>query len=147
MLMNKQNTHILHHPLAALSEEDLHLITQLVLASGSLKDLATAYGVSYPTIRGRLDAVIARLRDAIAGRTPDPVANLLADLVQRGELTPSGARAVLETVRRTSGPDGQPGQPEPAAAPRTTAPPPLSPPMSSPTTPSSSSALRTGDTP
>ena len=31
-------------------------------ASGSLKDLASEYGVSYPTIRNRVDTVIERVR-------------------------------------------------------------------------------------
>lgn len=88
------------HPLMLLPREDLDLITSLVLHSGSLKDLAAEYGVSYPTIRGRLDRVIERLREVLAGRAPDPVAELLATLVERGELSVSGARAVRELVRK-----------------------------------------------
>src|SRR5262249_19886348 len=41
--------------LAALEEEDWQFLRRFVLASGSLKDLAAEYGVSYPTIRARLD--------------------------------------------------------------------------------------------
>ncbi len=87
------------HPLLGLPREDLDLIAELVIRSGSLKDLAAAYGVSYPTIRGRLDRVIERLRAAVEGRAPDPVSDLLADLVERGELTASAARAIRETTR------------------------------------------------
>lgn len=87
------------HPLGALPREDLDLIVQLVLASGSLKDLASVYGVSYPTIRARLDRTIARLREVLAGRAPDPVAELVADLVERGELSPAGGRAIRDLVR------------------------------------------------
>lgn len=77
------------------------MVAELVLRSGSLKDLAEAYGVSYPTIRSRLDRLIERLRDAIAGRQPDPMNELLARLVTRGEITPSAARAVRDLVRAT----------------------------------------------
>ena len=87
------------HPLTRLPREDLDLITELVLQSGSLKGLAESYGVSYPTIRSRLDKVIGRLRKLIAGSVPDPLVELLADLVERGELTPSGARAVRDLSR------------------------------------------------
>lgn len=87
------------HPLKSLPREDLDLITQLVLHSGSLKDLAADYGVSYPTIRTRVDRTIARLEDAIAGKPPDPMAELLAGLVERGELTPAGARAIQAIAR------------------------------------------------
>ena len=74
-------------------------MTELVLQSGSLKGLAASYRVSYPTIRGRLDKVIDRLRELIDGTPPDPLADLLADLVERGELTLSGARAVRDLAR------------------------------------------------
>lgn len=87
------------HPLTRLDPEDLALITQFVLASGSLKDLAKAYGVSYPTIRNRLDGVIERLREAVRNEPVDPVARTVADLVERGELSISGARSVMAVVR------------------------------------------------
>jgi len=87
------------HPLLRLPPEDLDLVQELVVQSGSLKGLAKAYGVSYPTIRGRLDRVIERLREVLEGREPDPVAERLGTLVRRGEMTPDAARAVLEAVR------------------------------------------------
>ena len=55
-----------------LSDEDVAFLKRLVLASGSLKGLAAAYGVSYPTIRLRLDRLIEKIevmdkaRDATA---------------------------------------------------------------------------------
>lgn len=76
------------------------LVVELVLQSGSLKGLAEVYGVSYPTIRARLDKVIARLREAIAGKPRDPVRELLADMVARGELGSGAARAIQATVDR-----------------------------------------------
>ena len=87
------------HPLLGLPREDLDLVAELVLQSGSLKGLAASYRVSYPTIRGRLNKVIDRLRELIDGNQPDPLADLLADLVDRGELTLSGARAVRDLAR------------------------------------------------
>jgi hypothetical protein len=44
-----------------LNEEDLAFLKRFVLASGSLKELAQAYGVSYPTIRLRLDRLIGKI--------------------------------------------------------------------------------------
>lgn len=86
-----------------LPREDLDLITELVLRSGSLKALAKTYGVSYPTIRNRLDKLIERLQTVLDGRTPDPVSNLLAALVQRGELSPGGAKAVKALLETREG--------------------------------------------
>lgn len=92
------------HPLASLPREDLDLIVQLVLHSGSIKDLASSYGVSYPTIRTRLDRVIDRLRGAIEGRKPDPISEFLASLVERGELAPSHARTIKDLARQQATP-------------------------------------------
>lgn len=88
------------HPLARLPEEDLNLIVELVLQSGSLKALAESYRVSYPTIRNRLDAVIERLKLAVSGKKPDPINDLLASLVERQQLSIDGARAIRDAVRQ-----------------------------------------------
>jgi hypothetical protein len=45
----------------SLEEEDLTFLKRFVLASGSLKALAEAYGISYPTVRLRLDRLIAKI--------------------------------------------------------------------------------------
>ena len=45
-----------------LEDEELVFLKRFVLAGGSLKDLATVYSVSYPTVRLRLDRLIARLQ-------------------------------------------------------------------------------------
>jgi hypothetical protein len=88
------------HPLTLLPREDLDLIAALVLRSGSLKALAEAYGVSYPTIRSRLDRVIERLEGVMRGRTPDEMTELLANLVEQGQLTPAAARRIRDTHRK-----------------------------------------------
>ncbi len=99
MTFDSLNSSAPTHPLGRLPREDLDLIMELVRKSGSLKDLSTTYGVSYPTIRTRLDKVIERLEAILAGRKPDPVAELLATLVERGEITPSAARSIRDAVR------------------------------------------------
>ncbi|CAN5197595.1 hypothetical protein BH10PLA2_BH10PLA2_23780 [soil metagenome] len=88
-----------NHILGSLPREDLDIIVELVLKSGSLKDLATAYGVTYPTIRLRLDRVIERLQAAVNGKAPDPLKELLAKLVERGEISVSGARSIRDLVQ------------------------------------------------
>jgi hypothetical protein len=47
--------------LARLSPEDQALVLSLIKTSGSLKDMAREYGVSYPTIRNRLDELIEQV--------------------------------------------------------------------------------------
>ena len=48
--------------LAKLSDEDASFIKRFVLASGSLKELAKAYGITYPTVRLRLDRLIEKVK-------------------------------------------------------------------------------------
>lgn len=48
--------------LASLDEEDVSFIKKFVLASGSLKEVAGIYGVTYPTVRLRLDRLILKIR-------------------------------------------------------------------------------------
>lgn len=41
--------------------KDLSFIREFLLSSGSLKKMAQVYGVSYPTVRHRLDQVIEKI--------------------------------------------------------------------------------------
>lgn len=45
-----------------LEEEDLAFIRRFLLASGSLKEVARQYGVTYPTVRLRLDRLIQKIQ-------------------------------------------------------------------------------------
>ena len=44
-----------------LNDEDLIFIKRFLLASGSLKEVAKLYGVTYPTVRVRLDKLIDKI--------------------------------------------------------------------------------------
>ena len=50
--------------MTGLEEEDAVFLKKFVLASGSLKEVAGEYGVTYPTVRLRLDRVIQKIRMA-----------------------------------------------------------------------------------
>ena len=45
-----------------LAEEDLAFLKRFLLASGTLKELAAEYGISYPTVRLRLDRLIEKVK-------------------------------------------------------------------------------------
>ena len=63
--------------LSLLGSEDRQFALAFILRSGSLKEMARLYGVSYPTVRNRLDDLIARLSAIIesqeTGAADDPV--------------------------------------------------------------------------
>jgi hypothetical protein len=49
--------------LASLSPDDQAFVLEFIKASGSLKDMAKLLGLSYPTIRNRLDEIIKKIAD------------------------------------------------------------------------------------
>jgi len=45
-----------------LEDEDIVFIKKFIQASGSLKEIAKQYGVTYPTVRLRLDRLIQKIQ-------------------------------------------------------------------------------------
>lgn len=62
-----------------LDEEDMNFVKKFILASGSLKELAKEYQVTYPTIRLRLDRLIQKVEVGDEGRR-DSYIDLIKDL-------------------------------------------------------------------
>jgi hypothetical protein len=81
--------------LARLTPEQQHLAEQILLASCNLKDVAQSLEVSYPTLRKRLDGLIAALRALKDADTA--AAQKLLDQVEAGDLRPEeAARRIKE---------------------------------------------------
>ncbi len=49
-------------PLTSLCSDDQAFILDFIKASGSLKEMAKLLGLSYPTVRNRLDEIIERVK-------------------------------------------------------------------------------------
>ncbi len=77
---------------------DLEFIVQFVKASGSLKEMARQYGQSYPTIRNRLDDVIAKLGAAEPREAKERQAIL--DRIADGTLSVAAAEPLLRRLTR-----------------------------------------------
>lgn len=45
-----------------LDDEDMAFVKKFIMASGSLKEIANLYGVTYPTVRLRLDKLIQKIQ-------------------------------------------------------------------------------------
>lgn len=86
-----------------LDAADLQLIRRFVLASGSLKALATQYEVSYPTIRLRVDALIARMQLLDINNHDDALEARVRMLVAEGDIEPDLGRDLLRLHRNTKG--------------------------------------------
>ncbi len=81
--------------LKGLAPEDLPFVRNFILCSGSLKDLAQIYGVSYPTVRLRLDRLIAKI-PAEDSAPKDPFALRLQDLLLKGQITAEAAKILIQ---------------------------------------------------
>ena len=49
-------------PLAQLSADDQVFISAFVISHGSIKDMEKLFGISYPTVKARLDRLAEKLR-------------------------------------------------------------------------------------
>ncbi len=84
---------------AELGDEDREFVRRLVLASGSLKELAEGYGVSYPTIRVRLDRLIAKVKAADAARAAGPLERKVRVLVAEGTIDAAVGKQLLAAYK------------------------------------------------
>ena len=82
-----------------LSAEDLAFLKRFLLASGTLKDLAAEYGISYPTVRLRLDRLIEKVKlldeAAPTGRFETQLISLFAE----GVIDEKSFRTLVEAHR------------------------------------------------
>ena len=82
--------------LAGLPVEHQRFIEMFVLAGGNLKEIAEQVGVSYPTVRSRLDKVIESLRTEI-GKTQRVKGNVL-DAVDTSRPTAADAAKLIKGI-------------------------------------------------
>ncbi|MHB1424949.1 MAG: DUF2089 family protein [Gemmataceae bacterium] len=85
--------------LKALDDEDIQCLKRFLLSSGSLKAMADAYGISYPTVRARLDRLIAKVEAAEDPKITDPFERKLRILVADAKVPVSLAKELLEAHR------------------------------------------------
>ena len=83
-----------------LSEEDRGFIKRFVLASGSLKELAKQYNVSYPTLRIRLDRLINKIKILDDSKTHDPFRKKLQILAAEGRISTSVAKEIIKEYEK-----------------------------------------------
>ncbi len=87
--------------LARLSSEDQVFVTAFVQAHGSIKEMEQAFGVSYPTIKGRLNRIAAQLEFVETNPQPSgvEVRTEVLERLNRGEITAAEAIEALEGLR------------------------------------------------
>jgi hypothetical protein len=94
-----------------LEPEELAFVRRFVLASGSLKEMAEEYGVSYPTIRQRLDELIEKVRRATKEKPMSELRRVVRQMVEDGSLDLIDARKLLaagtKDVKTVQSKDGE----------------------------------------
>ena len=86
--------------MAELEDEDLAFLKKFILASGSLKEVASVYGVSYPTMRLRLDRLIQKIQLTETAEA-DPYVSLVKRLAVDDKLDFYTAKILITEYRKT----------------------------------------------
>ena len=86
--------------MAELEDEDLAFVKKFLLASGSLKEVASVYGVSYPTVRLRLDRLIQKIKLSETVEA-DPYVSLVKRLAADDKLDFDTAKLLITEYRKT----------------------------------------------
>ncbi len=83
--------------LAQLSIEDQVFVTAFVRCHGSIKEMERIFGVSYPTIKSRLNRIAQKLD--FVDTDPAPSRADVIDRLQRGEISAQEALRELEAPK------------------------------------------------
>lgn len=82
----------------ALEPEDAAFLKNFVLCSGSLKEIARAYQVSYPTVRLRLDRLIQKIE--LNDQQEEPFPAFIKGLAVDSRLDLETAKLIIEKYQQ-----------------------------------------------
>ena len=85
--------------MSSLNDEDMNFIRRFLLASGSLKEMARQYGVTYPTVRLRLDRLIQKIQLGEQALN-DPYIALIKQLAIDDRLDFDTAKLLIQEYRK-----------------------------------------------
>ena len=85
--------------MAELDEEDVSFIRNFLLCSGSLKEVAGRYRVSYPTVRLRLDRLIQKIKLG-EDQAADPYVALIKRLAVNDKVDFDAAKLLIQEYKR-----------------------------------------------
>ena len=85
--------------LLKLDDEDISFIKKFILSSGSLKEIASLYGVSYPTVRLRLDKLIQKINLSDSAEN-EPYVSLIKKLAIDDKIDFDTAKILITEYRK-----------------------------------------------
>lgn len=86
--------------MANLEDEDLAFIKKFILSSGSLKEVAHQYQVTYPTVRLRLDRLIQKIK-LTEDTAADPYVALIKRLAVNDKIDFEAAKILVTEYKKT----------------------------------------------
>lgn len=85
-----------------LEDEDVVFIKKFLLSSGSLKEMANQYGVTYPTVRLRLDKLIQKI-NLSEDNSNEPYIYLVKKLALDEKLDFDTAKILIKEYKKVRG--------------------------------------------
>jgi hypothetical protein len=82
-----------------LEDEDLQFIKRFLLSSGSLKQIAQEYDVTYPTVRLKLDRLIQKIK-MTEDTANEPYIGLIKRLALNDRLDFNTAKLLIEEYKK-----------------------------------------------
>ncbi len=86
--------------LATLSEDNLAFLKVFIAARGSIKEVERSLGISYPTVRAKLDGLIRAMGLSAAADNPAQRKAEIIGKLERGEID---AQAALKQLKELEG--------------------------------------------
>lgn len=85
-------------PLARLTADDQVFVMAFVGSHGSIKDMERLFGISYPTVKNRLDKLASKLKmvEFEPQKTKEPDRGAVLSMLEKGEIDVSEALRRLE---------------------------------------------------
>ena len=85
--------------MADLEKEDINFIKNFILKSGSLKEIAKIYEVSYPTVRLRLDKLIQKI-NINDQKEKEPFVAFIKGMAVDSKIDVDTAKMIIEYYRK-----------------------------------------------
>ncbi|MDF2948068.1 MAG: hypothetical protein K0R07_78 [Sedimentibacter sp.] len=84
-----------------LDDEDISFVKKFILSSGSLKEVANQYGVTYPTVRLRLDRLIQKINIS-ENNASEPYVGLIKRLALNEKIDFETAKLLISEYKKLS---------------------------------------------
>lgn len=85
-----------------MDDEDVVFIKKFLYASGSLKEIAKQYGVTYPTVRLRLDKLIQKIKLS-ENTANEPYVSLIKRLAINDKVDFETAKILISEYKKVKG--------------------------------------------